>query len=63
MMLTADNAVPHQSHDAQELNSLVATSGDGTITVTDLRRNKVVAQSEDDADDELLSVVVLKVIS
>lgn len=39
----------------------MATSGDGTISITDLRTCKVVAHSEDDADDELLSVVVLKV--
>ncbi|DBA90662.1 hypothetical protein WJX77_010677 [Trebouxia sp. C0004] len=39
---------------------LVAVSGDGTLTVNDLRTNKIRAQSENDADDELLSVVLLK---
>ena len=38
--------------------ALVATSGDGTLSVHDLRApGKAVARSEDDADDELLSGV------
>lgn len=41
-------------------NSLVASSGDGSISVYDLGTRKLIAQSEDDADDELLSVAVLK---
>lgn len=34
---------------------LLATSGDGTLSVHDMRACKAVARSEDDADDELLS--------
>mmetsp|Transcript_25549 Transcript_25549/g.71456 ORF Transcript_25549/g.71456 Transcript_25549/m.71456 type:complete len:381 (+) Transcript_25549:169-1311(+) len=43
-----------------ERESLLSVSGDGTLVVTDLRTRKVAAQSEEDADDELLSVVVVK---
>ncbi len=39
---------------------LVATSGDGTISVHDLAKRKLRARSEEDADDELLSAVVVK---
>ncbi|KAK9832054.1 hypothetical protein WJX81_002755 [Elliptochloris bilobata] len=39
---------------------LLAVSGDGTLSVTDLRTGKVRARSEADADDELLSVVAAK---
>ncbi|GMH23996.1 hypothetical protein Nepgr_025839 [Nepenthes gracilis] len=38
---------------------LLATSGDGTLSVCNLRRNKVQSQSEF-SEDELLSVVVMK---
>ncbi|WJX90175.1 WD domain repeat-containing protein 55 [Trifolium repens] len=38
---------------------LLATSGDGTLSVCNLRRNKVQAQSEF-SEDELLSVVLMK---
>ncbi|KAI4327873.1 hypothetical protein L6164_020284 [Bauhinia variegata] len=38
---------------------LLATSGDGTLSVCNLRRNKVQAQSEF-SEDELLSVVIMK---
>ncbi|XP_059439916.1 WD repeat-containing protein 55 [Corylus avellana] len=38
---------------------LLATSGDGTLSVCDLRKNKVQAQSEF-SEDELLSVVIMK---
>lgn len=41
-------------------NALLSTSGDGTLSLLDLRTNKVRETSEGDADDELLSVVVLK---
>jgi hypothetical protein len=34
---------------------LVAVSGDGTLSVHDLRKGAAVARSEDDADDEMLS--------
>ncbi|KAF5843918.1 WD40-repeat-containing domain protein, partial [Dunaliella salina] len=42
--------------------ALVVTSGDGTLSVHDLRAGayKFRARSEDDADDELLSVAILK---
>ncbi|KAK9823827.1 hypothetical protein WJX72_005787 [[Myrmecia] bisecta] len=40
--------------------SLLAVSGDGTLSVNDLRTIKVQLQTEDDADDELLSVAVVK---
>ncbi|CAK0786967.1 hypothetical protein CVIRNUC_010181 [Coccomyxa viridis] len=39
---------------------LVAVSGDGTISITDLRKMKLRERSEDDADDELLSVAIVK---
>lgn len=45
----------------KERNSLVSVSGDGTLAVLDMRTHKQSAHSEGDADDELLSVVVLKV--
>ena len=38
---------------------LLATSGDGRLTVYDLRKN-VLAGKSDDLDDELLSVAVIK---
>ncbi len=41
-------------------HALLSVSGDGTLAVVDLRRNKVRHESEGDADDELLSVAVLK---
>ena len=41
-------------------NALLSTSGDGTLSLIDLRTNKVKETSEGDADDELLSIVVLK---
>jgi ATP-dependent RNA helicase DOB1 len=40
--------------------TLLVTSGDGTLSVHDLRKRKALARSEDDADDEMLSVVTLK---
>ncbi|XP_062144115.1 WD repeat-containing protein 55-like [Alnus glutinosa] len=39
--------------------TLLATSGDGTLSVCDLRKNKVQARSEF-SEDELLSVVIMK---
>ncbi|KAL3146127.1 hypothetical protein ABBQ38_015474 [Trebouxia sp. C0009 RCD-2024] len=45
-------------HDREQC--LVAVSGDGTLTVNDLRTGKIRAQSENDADDELLSVAIMK---
>lgn len=39
----------------QQQDALVAVSGDGTLSVHDLRGGKLVARSETDADDELLS--------
>lgn len=39
--------------------ALLATSGDGTISVSDLRTLKVIARSEDDADEELCSCAVV----
>ena len=41
-------------------NALLSVSGDGTLCLTDLRTRKVKETSEGDADDELLSIVVLK---
>uniref|UniRef100_A0A0E0EFK9 Uncharacterized protein n=1 Tax=Oryza meridionalis TaxID=40149 RepID=A0A0E0EFK9_9ORYZ len=40
-------------------DQILATSGDGTLSVSNLRRNKVKSQSEF-SEDELLSVVVMK---
>ena len=40
--------------------ALLSVSGDGTLAYTDLRTLKVKATSEGDADDELLSVAVVK---
>eukprot|EP00775_Hariotina_reticulata_P013747 gene13747-13866_t len=39
---------------------LLAVSGDGTLSAHDLRSRKALAHSESDADDELLSVAVVK---
>jgi WD40 repeat protein len=39
----------------QQQDALLAVSGDGTLSVHDLRAGKLVARSETDADDELLS--------
>ncbi|KAI5447338.1 WD domain repeat-containing protein 55 [Lathyrus oleraceus] len=44
---------------ASDAMKLLATSGDGTLSVCNLRRNKVQAQSEF-SEDELLSVVLMK---
>ncbi|GAB4847647.1 WD domain repeat-containing protein 55 [Ancistrocladus abbreviatus] len=44
---------------ASDSMKLLATSGDGTLSVCNLRRNKVQAQSEF-SEDELLSVVIMK---
>ncbi|KFK36319.1 hypothetical protein AALP_AA4G107300 [Arabis alpina] len=44
---------------ASESMKLVATSGDGTLSVCNLRTNKVQCQSEF-SEDELLSVVIMK---
>lgn len=41
-------------------NALLSVSGDGTLTITDIRRMKIKASSEKDADDELQSVTVIK---
>lgn len=41
-------------------HALLSVSGDGTLVVTDIRTMKIKETSEGDADDELLSVVVLK---
>ena len=41
-------------------HQLVSVSGDGTLSLYDLRKGKVIARSEDDADDEMLSVRVVK---
>lgn len=41
-------------------HALVSVSGDGTLAVTDLRTRKVTARSEGDADDDLLSVAVMR---
>lgn len=40
--------------------ALLSVSGDGTLALTDLRTKKVRETSEGDADDELLSVCVIK---
>lgn len=40
--------------------ALLSVSGDGTLALTDLRTKKVREASEGDADDELLSVTVIK---
>ncbi len=40
---------------AERDNALLAVSGDGTLSVHDLRSRQPIARSEDDADDELLS--------
>jgi WD40 repeat protein len=40
---------------AQQQQALLAVSGDGTLSVHDLRSSKALAHSETDADDELLS--------
>jgi WD40 repeat protein len=45
----------HSPSSKQQGDMLVAVSGDGTLSVHDLRGGKVVARSETDADDELLS--------
>lgn len=39
---------------------LIAASGDGTLSVHDLRTNKMKLRTEEDADDEILSVAVVK---
>ena len=39
---------------------LCATSGDGTLSIHDLRTHKLRARSETDADDELLALAVVK---
>lgn len=45
----------HSKSGKQQQDTLVAVSGDGTLSVHDLRAGKLVARSETDADDELLS--------
>lgn len=40
---------------SEKQQALLAVSGDGTLSVHDLRSCKVLARSEDDADDELMS--------
>ncbi|WIA29086.1 hypothetical protein OEZ86_011597 [Tetradesmus obliquus] len=45
---------------SEKQQALLAVSGDGTLSVHDLRSCKVLARSEDDADDELMSVAVVK---
>ncbi|CAG8546112.1 5238_t:CDS:2, partial [Acaulospora morrowiae] len=42
-----------------ETKNLIATSGDGTLSVYDIRRPNFIAMS-DNQDDELLSVVIIK---
>ncbi|KAK3155422.1 hypothetical protein QOZ80_2BG0203130 [Eleusine coracana subsp. coracana] len=42
-----------------DTNQILATSGDGTLSVNNLRRNKVKYQSEF-SEDELLSLVIMK---
>ncbi|TVU28755.1 hypothetical protein EJB05_20287 [Eragrostis curvula] len=42
-----------------DTNQILATSGDGTLSVNNLRRNKVKFQSEF-SEDELLSLVIMK---
>ncbi|XP_057958822.1 WD repeat-containing protein 55 isoform X2 [Malania oleifera] len=44
---------------ASDFKKLLGTSGDGTLSVCDLRRNKVQSMSEF-SEDELLSVVIMK---
>ncbi|XP_054792503.1 WD repeat-containing protein 55-like isoform X1 [Prosopis cineraria] len=44
---------------ASDAMKLLGTSGDGTLSVCNLRRNKVQAQSEF-SEDELLSIVIMK---
>jgi WD40 repeat protein len=41
-------------------NTLISVSGDGTLTITDIRRMKIKTSSEKDADDELQCVTVIK---
>jgi WD40 repeat protein len=41
-------------------NQFVTASGDGTLALFDIRKNKKIARSEDDADDEMLSVLTMK---
>lgn len=41
-------------------NALLSVSGDGALNLIDLRTKKIKETSEGDADDELLSVVVVK---
>lgn len=50
----SDLALHDQDH------CLLSVSGDGTLSVIDLKLNKTRANSEGDADDELLSVVAIK---
>ncbi|KAF6266735.1 WD40-repeat-containing domain protein [Scenedesmus sp. NREL 46B-D3] len=45
---------------SEKQQALLAVSGDGTLSVHDLRSRKPLARSEDDADDELISVAVVK---
>lgn len=45
----------HHTSGKQQQDMLVAVSGDGTLSVHDLRSRQLVARSETDADDELLS--------
>lgn len=45
---------------SEKQQALLAVSGDGTLSVHDLRSCKALARSEDDADDELMSVAVVK---
>lgn len=51
--------ITDMAHHAAD-KALLATSGDGTLSVNDLRTLKVRARSEDDAEEEFLSVAVLK---
>jgi len=39
---------------------LVSVGGDGTVALIDVRKGKLKAQSEDDADDEMLSVTIMQ---
>ena len=41
-------------------NQFVTASGDGTLALFDVRRSKKIARSEDDADDEMLSLKIVK---
>ncbi|KAF8072908.1 WDR55 [Scenedesmus sp. PABB004] len=45
---------------APRAHALLAVSGDGTLSAHDLRGGKTLGHSETDADDELLSVAVVK---